>query len=165
MGNTVARAIIQGKAGPPLLVFMLGWVCVGKEQSPEATLRLVPMVFFLLLAFPPSFKWKIFPWKLKGKSQQLKCKLSSIFILYPGKNYLKSVYLVFFLLLNVFLQSKMQILPSLTSLDEEMLQHQLQLPAKNVPKKTVLFLCKAAADMALCLVSLALTEWREKRVF
>lgn len=51
MGNTVARGLIQGRAGPPLLIFMLGWAFVGKEQGPDATLRLVPIIFFIIVFF------------------------------------------------------------------------------------------------------------------
>lgn len=58
------QRLIQERAGPPLLVFMLGWVCVGKEQSPDATLRLVPMIFSIII-FPPFFKVKHFSLETK----------------------------------------------------------------------------------------------------
>lgn len=108
--ETVARGLIQGRAGPSLQIFMLGWVCVGKEQSSDATLRLVPMILFFIISFSPFFKVKKF--SLETKRQITATEMQAVFDLSftPRLNYQKSVYLVFFLLLNIFLQSRMQIL-------------------------------------------------------
>lgn len=53
LGTTVARGLIQGRAGPPLLVLLLGWVCVGKEQSPKSYTEDGSYDLYLLLIFFP----------------------------------------------------------------------------------------------------------------
>lgn len=76
---------------PSLLVSWV-WACMGNERRPDATSRL----FF---SFSLRFKGKKPSLETRRQIITIKliCKLSWIFVLYPGKSCLKSVYLVFFL--------------------------------------------------------------------
>lgn len=76
---------------PSLLVSWV-WACMGNEWRPDATSRL----FF---SFSLRFKGKKPSLETRRQIITIKliCKLSWIFVLYPGKSCLKSVYLVFFL--------------------------------------------------------------------
>lgn len=53
MGNTAARGLIQGRAGPPLLVvFMSGWV-FGEGAEPRCYFEAGSYDLLLLLVFFP----------------------------------------------------------------------------------------------------------------